>query len=86
MRIYNARISVTNPERSDRARSPTLTFARKVFAVLFQLPRKLGDCGESAHAVNVNICRAPSTTKFHNELRREKLFRVGRWETELVCR
>jgi hypothetical protein len=35
-------------------RSPT--FARKLSAVLFQLPRKLGDCGGTAHAVDVNIC------------------------------
>jgi len=34
----------------------------KVSAVLFQLPRKLGDCGESVHAVDVNICRTPSSS------------------------
>lgn len=53
----------------------------KVSAVLFQLPRKLGDCGENAHTVDVNICRTPSTTKFYNE-HSKKRFRGGEWETK----
>lgn len=68
MRIYNARISTTNPVLSDRARSPTLTFARKFSRFYSNYPANSA-IAVSAHTVNVNICRAPSTTKFYNERR-----------------
>lgn len=69
---------------TDRPKSDVNIYA-KVFAVLFQLPRKLDDCGEDAHAVDVNIYRVPSTTKFHNE-RRVKRFCGERCEKQKLYR
>lgn len=78
MRIYN-----TFPRSIWRewpsVRSPTLTFARKFSRFYSNYPANSTIAArERAHAVDVNIYRAPSTTKFHNE-RRVKRFSAGRY-------
>lgn len=49
---------IRRPARSDRAPKSDVNIRAKVFAVLFQLPRKLGDCGESARGGRKYLSRA----------------------------